>query len=90
MMDDLKQRLQRQANAFHPESLAATTARDAAAALDAKDAEIARMREALEPFARDADKAESLSPHNTIAHVTRLRVRDLRRARAALTAGRGD
>lgn len=61
-------------------------------ALTHKDAEIARLREALEPFAREA---EAWSPENNdghvfddnerMDHVDNLRVGHLRRASAALS-----
>ncbi len=86
-MDDLKQRLRNAivADAFEDRRILSgplaerliRERHDAAAALDAKDAEIARLREALQRIAEADDPYEPCGwAINT--------------ARAALTAGRGD
>lgn len=46
--------------------------------------QLAVMKKALEPFAKDANKAEKLNPNNNIGGFTTARVRDLRKARSAL------
>ena len=58
---DLTKRLRRQADAFHPESLASRNAAEAAAAIKALQAEVARLR--MISAARDAyDRGEPSQP----------------------------
>lgn len=61
----VKAGLHRQANAFHPESLVATTSTEALAAIEALEAEVARMRGALTKAANRLDWAAGIIESDT-------------------------